>query len=118
MTLLVGHFLSGLCVASLLFCVGLECGDQIPASPCGMARWGAHSTEAKGGGTHTGPVGRSAARRGPARPAPSPQPPAASSLPACLKPENSLQEKNQTFKAESLALTSPYKQNNGLRAWL
>lgn len=48
MTLLVGHILSGLCVASLLFCVGLECGDQIPASPCGMARWGAHSTEAKG----------------------------------------------------------------------
>lgn len=115
MTLLVGHILSGLCVASLLFCVGLECGDQIPASPCGMARWGHIPQKRRGWNAHQacgqvrGEEGACSTR---------PQPPAASSLPTCLKPENSLQKKNQTFKAESLALTSPYKQNNGLQAWL
>lgn len=105
------------CGISIVLCrAGMWRPD--PGLPVRYGEVGGTFHRSEGGGTHTRPVGRSAARRGPARPAPSPQPPAASSLPACLKPENSLQKKNQTFKAESLALTSPYKQNNGLQAWL
>lgn len=85
-----GQILSGLGGAPLLFCAGLECGNQSPAPWCG--RWGYIPQMWRGRGRHpTCQAGLPGVRRGPAHHTPRLQTPCCLHPSPSLKLENSLQ---------------------------
>ena len=85
-----GQILSGLGGAPLLFCAGLECGNQSPAPWCG--RWGYIPQTWRGQGRHqTCQAGLPGVRRGPAHHTPRLQTPRCLHPSPSLKLENSLQ---------------------------